>query len=153
MSKKSNIVVILLLIVIIVLSCLVIFRETENTNANPNNEVQNIIRKDENITNNVIQNLVDENNINDTNNENVNEKIENTISSETFKEEPKTQEEKAIEIVKKDYGESSNIKFSLEGINENGYYIVAVRDVTTTKALAFYTINMSNETYTKREMN
>ena len=60
---------------------------------------------------------------------------------------------KAINIVKKDWGEDSNVKIAIDGINDNGSYIVTVRNVNTTEALAFYTVDVSNQTFNKREMN
>ena len=62
-------------------------------------------------------------------------------------------QEKAIDIAKKDFGENSNAQFSVEGIDGNGNYIVTVRNAKTTEALAFYTVNVANQTFTKKEMN
>ena len=70
-----------------------------------------------------------------------------------FEESPKTAEEKAIDIAKKDFGTNSNATFSVEGIDGNGNYIVAVRNSGTTEALAFYNVNVTSQTFTKREMN
>lgn len=96
---------------------------------------------------------------NDVNEEVVNEEentTENEVSSETFEEEPKTEQDKAIDIVKTDWtgnGNSQNVKFTADGMDANGRYIISVRDKDTTEALAFYTVNVSDKTFTKREMN
>lgn len=96
---------------------------------------------------------------NDVNEEVVNEEeytTENEVSSETFEEEPKTEQDKAINIVKTDWtgnGNSENVKFTADGMDANGRYIISVRDKDTTEALAFYTVNVSDKTFTKREMN
>ena len=60
--------------------------------------------------------------------------------------------EKAIDIVKKDWGKDSSVNFSVQGMDGNGNYIVVVSD-SNTVTLAFYSVNVSNETFTKREMN
>lgn len=77
-------------------------------------------------------------------------------SSETFEEEPKTEQEKAINIAKADWNgnaNSQNVKFTVDGMDQSGKYIVSVRDRDTTEALAFYTVNVNDKTFTKREMN
>ena len=102
-----------------------------------NEEVSNEVNE---IEENIIQNIIDEN-------------IANEVNTETFDNEAKTEEEKAIAIVKKDYGTNENIKFSVEGIDENGRQVVVVRNIQTTEALAFYFVNVFNNTFTKKEMN
>ena len=119
-----------------------------------NNEYNQIVTTDN--VNEEIKNKENEVDTNKVENEIVNEvnenKVENTVSSEVFQESPKTSEEKAIDIAKKDWGNDSSANFSVEGMDGNGNYIVAVRD-SNTVALAFYSVNITNETFTKREMN
>ena len=55
--------------------------------------------------------------------------------------------------MKKDYGTSTNVKFSIEGMDDNGRQVVVVRNIQTTEALAFYFVNVSDNTFTKKEMN
>ena len=95
---------------------------------------------------NTISNEVDNNTVKGNNN--------NTSStSETMQEDPKTAEEKAIEIVKEDWKAEKNVEFSIDGMDGNGNYIVTVRNSSTTEALAFYNVNISTKKFTKREMN
>lgn len=118
------------------------------TNANTvENEVSNTVKNE--MHEDEIQNEVEGNVVEEETNKNT---IDNTVSSETFTESPQTAEEKAINLVKKDWGQDNNVKFSVEGINQNGYYIVVVRN-NSTEALAFYTVDLNNQTFTKREMN
>ena len=113
----------------------------EETNSKvENTETQN--EQKQNIVENVIENA--------TENEST---VENVGPTETFEESPKTAKEKALDIVKKDWGESNNVEFAVDAIDENGNYIVTVRNSQTTEALAFYTVNTNDETFTKREMN
>ena len=82
--------------------------------------------------------------------------MSNEVTSETFEEEPKTEAEKAIDIAKTDWNgnaNSQNVKFTADGMDQNGRYIISVRDRDTTEALAFYIVNVSDKTFTKREMN
>lgn len=74
-----------------------------------------------------------------------NEKEDNTIENE-IKEEPKTDLDKAKDIVKKVWGEDDNsVYFSQDSINEDGSYIICVRDKSTTSALAWYQVNINTE--------
>ncbi len=147
MKKGIAIIAIIAIIVIgIICGMSMSKKEKQNTQATNNNEKQNettnteLINELNEIEENVTQNVIEEN-------------LENTISSETFAGEGKTEEEKAIEIVKKDYEISTNVKFSVEGMDSEGRQVVVVRDIQTTEALAFYFVNVSNSTFTKKEMN
>lgn len=154
MKKAAAIIIAIILIVII---CICIFTSRENIE-NTNNE--NISTNETEINNEVVneqQNEVVENEIvNKEENTQIEEKeeniVENTTRTETFEESPATAEKKAIDIVKKDWGNDSNVNFSMQGMDENGNYIVVVTN-SDTVSLAFYTVNVSNKTFTKREMN
>lgn len=99
------------------------------------------------------------NNINTKNNslsiENNTEEKNNTLnqadvkSVETEEEVPKTDLEKAIDIVKKDWGKDESVYFAEDGKTTNGEYIIAVRDKNTTRALAWYTVNISTGVFIK----
>ena len=85
--------------------------------------------------------------------------IENTVDNKnadptpTTASKPKTDEEKAIDIVKKDYINSntdlSSIEFSVEDKDGKGRHIVAVRNSKTTAVLAFYHVDVANNTFIK----
>ena len=156
MKKSVYISIVVILILIIIVFCVLIIKEknnSKNTNANVNFE-SNLILTNE--TTNIIQ-ANTENGLNETETEvenTIKNEAQNTqISTETFEESPKTQEEKAIEIVKNDWKDTQNVKYGVEGMDENGRYIVTVRNSQTTKALAFYTVDVSNKSFEKKEMN
>lgn len=50
-------------------------------------------------------------------------------------------EQKAIEIVKKDWGISDGVVYICESIDANGNYIISVRESTSRNAMAWYTVN------------
>lgn len=158
MKKSTYMIIAIIIILMIAIICVFAFsgnnKKENNTNANiviQNKQNENeVVNKQEyevlaNETEKEIENAL-------TNEINKNT-VENTTSSEIFEESPKTAEERAIDIAKKDFGENSNAEFSVEGIDGNGNYIVTVRNAQTTEALAFYTVNVANQTFTKREMN
>lgn len=154
--KKSTYVGIVIVILMIIVICIFTFLGNakkvndvliNETKLNEQNYIENEQINEQ--TNEVLANEL----VNETANEEVSNETENSVSSETFEESPKTAEEKAIDIAKKDWGENLNAEFSVEGIDGNGNYIVTVRNSQTTEALAFYTVNVGNQTFTKREMN
>lgn len=148
--KKFGIAIILILMLVTI--CIFAFtgnKKNENTTTNTNvveNEQKNETQNEQ--LNETIENKIENEIQNETSNE-----VENTVPSENSGEDPKTEEEKATSIVKKDWGEDNNVEISIDGIDSNGNYIVAVRNSKTTEALAFYTVNVRNNTFTKKEMN
>ncbi|MBR4261081.1 MAG: zinc ribbon domain-containing protein [Clostridia bacterium] len=68
--------------------------------------------------------------------------LRNQNTSETV--EDGLDEDKAIELVKKAYGSSEGIYFKIEQINNNGTYIISVRDAETTNVLKYYTVDVKN---------
>ena len=107
------------------------------------------IKETENEQNKQVNQISENEVINEITNEMLNEEMQST---ETFEESPKTAEEKAIDIVQKDWGKDASVNFSVEGMDGNGNYIVTVRN-SDTVALAFYSVNVTNKNFTKREMN
>ena len=149
--KKTTVIVIAIILSIIIFVC--IFAPAENKK-NDNNE--NIDKNNELMANNEVGKQENEILNQEENTQIEDEKqntVENIAGTETFDESPATAEEKAINIVKNDLKQINNVKVTVEGMNENGKYIVVVRNSTTTEALAFYTVDVSNKTFTKREMN
>lgn len=144
MNKKILIPAIVLIIIIGII-CGIAFSKNSNKNITTNTQKQeeNTTTNEEvnNITNEIEKNEIEENNT-----------VENTQAT-TTPEEPqetqKTDKEKAIEIVKKDYGTSDNIKFNAEGTDSKGRQIIIVRDIDTTAALQFYYVDVSNGTFIK----
>jgi len=136
----------------VVIILIVIMLGTYIFNLQNNNEKENT-----NTINNIEENkeITQQSNVVDTNeitNDIVINEMENTISSETLEQSPKTSEEKAIDIAKKDWGNVRGVNFSVQGMDGNGNYIVVVSD-SNTVALAFYSVNIKDGTFTKREMN
>lgn len=158
--KKSIYIGIAVIIIILMIIAIGIFAFTgknkKETTTNANTVLQNeqkqneVIEKQVNeVITNEIENMI-ENIVTNETSQNI---VENITSSEILEESPKTAEEKAIEIAKKDWKETSDAEFLVEGMDDNGNYIVVVRNSQTTEALAFYSINITSQTFTKREMN
>ena len=146
MENKTLIITIIIVVVIATIAIIgVIFMDknkSEDNNIINTNTMVNETKT--NTITNTITNTENQNNNTITDNSNENQ------STETFTEKPKTQEEKAILIVKNDYGERSNIEFSVEGMDGKGRQIVVVRNSTTTAALAWYFVDVSNGKFEKQ---
>lgn len=155
MKKSTYGIIAIIIILMIAIICVFAFtgnnKKENNTMNNTMVNEENNINQNEQINEQVNEAITNEIE-NEISSEIVENKVENTTSSETFEESPKTAEEKAIDIAKKDFGTNSNVTFSVEGIDENGNYIVVVRNSKTTEALAFYNINVTSQTFTKKEM-
>ena len=161
MRRPTNITIAGIVILIIIVICVVVFSGNKKQNTN------NVETENTQISNNVINNS---NTINE--NENVQNEVENTVNeeqvqneienpienevsnvaeqTEVFEETPRNAEEKALRIVENDWT-GSDVAFSVNGMDANGNYIVQVTDANTT-VLAFYTVNVGNGTFTKKEM-
>ena len=114
------------------------------------------------IENNTVENNVQNENIEDKNNTNVNEEknnqtntIQNTASNageevtKTEIEKEKSDKEKALSIVKKDWGEDDNVCFTFESIDGNGNYVIYVREEETRREISIYTVNIKTGTLKK----
>lgn len=153
-SKKS---ILIITIIILAISSIGIFILTGNKQEN---KQENKLINSQNTSN--VQTNVTVLNVQKVN-EALNVVENNEVNTETNSEEPKntevieggvkSAEEKSIEIVKKDWNGKKDVDIGVDGMNADGNMIVTVRDKNTTQALAFYTVNISNGTFTKKEMN
>lgn len=119
-----------------------------NTNGNmalvENNTVENnVIENDTAIENNVIENSVEENTVdNEENNTVETEEVQKKVSSNNDSEiESDSDEEKAISIVKKDWGSTDGVYFKVQAVDANGNYVISVNNEETTQVMEWYTVN------------
>ena len=122
-------------------------KAVETMSGKTENKVNQVQNNQENKIENTINNNVVENTTNNKIQEG--EEIEEESQEQGAEDkngEPKTDLEKAIDLVKKDWGEDSSVKFVEDGKTNTGEYIICVRDKNTTNALAWYKVNLENET-------
>ena len=147
MSKKTKVAILILVIALIIvlaigtISIINSFK-SDDTGAEALNETQinGIVN---NIETNNIENTEQENNV-------VNEEVNNTenTNSQTSDNANNSNEEKAIELVKKEWGEDSSVYFDLAGVTSDGKYRVSVNK--DTKVLAWYIVDIETETVTQK---
>ena len=152
MENKKKIIIIAVTIVLVILITLLTIKLIKIEK----NKGKEVINLNENaIENNTVENNVQNENIEDKNNENVNEEnnnqtntIQNT-SSNAGEEVTKTDKEKALNLVKKDWAEDDNVYFTVESIDGNGNYTIYVREGETTREISVYTVNLKTGKFTK----
>ena len=170
MSNKRKIfcivaMIILILTIVLLVARLVVILKNKN---NSNKMTENAVIENEidynNISNefqenNVEENEISENIVNEVENK-VGDTVERTpvadseqeIDKQTIEKQENNQQ-KAINIAKKDWGDDNSVYFSLESENPdaNGNYTVCVRENSTTHVIRTYIVNVINETLTVQE--
>jgi len=118
--------------------------KTIETSKNYNNiEKENKVANSVNTIENKIENVVE--NKSEDEEENTEIEIKPTNPEEKEDTNKDGNKEKAIEIVKKEWGEDDSVYFEFDKIDSNGNYRIAVRQKSTTNALVWYTVDVENE--------
>lgn len=152
--------ILLIVLVIIVIAVIAIFgsnilnknenvNETQNSINETNQNMQIEVNETENNVVNATQNNTTENEVEnkqvENNIENNNTTTQNVVTNETtevLQNDGASNEEKAISIVKSDWGTTENVYFVTMGIDASGKYIVTVNDSSTTATLAWYLVDV-----------
>lgn len=164
MSKKSKGIILLLvflIVAIIIFLCCNYAKgfnvvQTSNTTNYINESVSNTIENkvENNIDNNIdVTKVVEEHSVEEEpaqEPEPVKEPDENidNVQNEDSELQSNNDEEKAIAIVKKDWGSTTGVAFKVEQINGDGSYIISVRNEDSV-AMAWYTVYPKTGKFTK----
>jgi len=157
MDKKTKAIIISLVVIIVLIAgflCYMFIFKSDNE--------ENTVNVNQNIVNNVVENTVVENTVPENNViENIeknetepvkNDVVEQPAATEVQGDNSETQadndEDKAIEIVKKDWGNTDGFAFRVEQINANGTYVISVRNQDSI-ALEWYTVNPTTGKFSK----
>jgi hypothetical protein len=160
--QKICIVIIALTIVIATIAYMAVNnnenKESNKTSSNVSNELKesgsnseeilpdeslNEAEKSDNSDNNASNE--EETTIPESNNSYIGEEEKTEEETEEAGMSDKEIEEKAIQLVKDEWGTESKVYFKLENKNENKYYI-SVRDESTSNANAWYVVDITNWT-------
>lgn len=160
MDKKKKVIVVssilaIVLVIAIILLTLKLINIRKAEPANENIELENEVEN--NIIDNEIENEIIENNINEDTpenqyeeqNTNKNTQIvdpEQEVDKQTIEKQASDQE-KAIDIAKKAWGEDNTVYFSFDSKDSNGNYRICVREKSTTHTLRTYVIDVNNGTF------
>lgn len=145
-------IVIVIVIGILVANTIVNREKTVKTGqTSVNNNTTNNAGNNVNSTNQSNELINDFQNNNTQNNEaSNNETQDNETKPVSPVEIAGTDEEKAIAIVRREWGEDDSVNFVFDHKNENGEFVVAVRDINTTVAIEWYIVNVDTGTCKSR---
>ena len=119
---------------------------TNKTNNTANNVANNTTENTANNTTNQTENTTNSTNTTE-NNTNTNTNTNTTETpAKTVEVTAATDEEKAKTMAKNAYGASGGVYFKVEQVESDGVYIISARDEETTQALAWYTVDVKNNT-------
>lgn len=160
-NQKKKIIIIVGVVILAILIALLTVKLI-NIERNKEKEVSNV--NENAIENNILENAIKNENTENTENivvadkekedNNKNDLIETspTIGEEeitkTEIEKKENDEEKAVNIVKKDWGEDNSVYFTIEE-TQNEKYTISVREKDTTRTISTYEVNIQTETFIK----
>lgn len=150
-NKKILYISIAIALAIGVILAIILINKPKKENVKPTssnlvkNEIRNQISNENEMDNSIVENnVIEENKVQE---EIIVDEQQEVQIDKIEKEEDNKQ--KAINIAKKDWGEDKTVYFTFEQIDDNGNYIVYVRESNTTRDICWYTIDINNETFTK----
>ena len=141
--KNKKAIIMFLLVFVIVGAAIYLSYQLVNK---PVKETVNMTNSMNEFENNTIYfNNIVENNAIDTNTQNT---VKNEISKTENTTGPDTQDarKKAMDLVKADWGEDSSVYFYVDEVNEDGKYVVSVRDKATTSVVVWYDVDVKKNT-------
>ncbi len=110
---------------------------------------ENKIAENETIENTMQQNMVE----NQTTNTQQEFDLPNTVVNETISESSKPaipgvtdEKQKAIELVKKQWGQDDTVNYVFDYVNENGEYVIAVKDKVSATVKNYFRVNLTTQT-------
>lgn len=136
-ENNTKIILVVIIIILLIIIAYLLFANRKN---------EKIIENDkQNISTNVVENTITNENVDNeiqnnenTNLENVSEQENEQVNS-TQQESP---EERAINIVKNDWGDGAVVYFNCVGRDEKGRYIIVIADAETTRAIQWYYVDL-----------
>lgn len=156
-KNKNKLKVWLPIVCIIVLA--IITYVIYNIKNNESEQQQNIDENSQNIETEVKEENIAEENIiiendepNEITNTEENTSSKNTTSSTNTQSSTPAQpgitdkKQKAIELVKKEWGEDDTVSYVFDYVNENGEYVIAVKDKSSATVRNYFRVNLETET-------
>lgn len=152
-NKIKNVIIVIIFSLIFSISLIMILDRKDSSID------QNLVKiENENVVNNTVKNQITSNNtLKEENNIDANNINENTTSNVIGKEETNSEkeedssqnkEEKAINLVKKEWGsDNDSVYFNIANKNGNKYTI-SVNSSETTEAIAWYDVDLDTEKVT-----
>ena len=156
MKKNTKLIMFILVVVIVGLALFFIFQANQKVSENMGNRenmnIQTNTTIENNNTNQTVENVENTENTSNTLEGNIQEGSESSEETDSMEESNTTDPKaKAIEIVKKDWGEDDSVYFSYDGVNSDGKHIVGVRNKSDTTIRYWYDVDINTGTFTIRK--
>ena len=156
MKKNTKLIMFILVVVIVGLALFFIFQANQKVSENMGNRenmnIQTNTTIENNNTNQTVENVENTENTSNTLEGNIQEESESSEETDSMEESNTTDPKaKAIEIVKKDWGEDDSVYFSYDGVNSDGKHIVGVRNKSDTTIRYWYDVDINTGTFTIRK--
>lgn len=162
-TVKNSLIIIAIVAILFGISWLVydmFKKEPADVDANANlidgnTGLDNMINElfENNIDNELVENHLDNKSntmIENTQKQEDNKEEENVEEASSGAESVTTREERAVALVKKEWGSTDGVYFTSESIDSKGRYIVSVRDKKTTASLMFYVVDVDKKLVTEQ---
>lgn len=156
MEKSTKIIVGILIIALIIMGIVLWtskeeIKETDKKNSinqiNITQSENNLVQNKEEDTENKIENIVSEDKQDEILNETTEvEDLTNTSQTVDNQKKEENNNEKAINMVKNDWGADDSVSFKIDEQTEDGKYVVSVVDKNTTKVIMWYDVDINNNT-------
>lgn len=156
MEKSTKIIVGILIIALIIMGIVLWtskeeIKETDKQNSinqiNITQSENNLVQNKEEDTENKIENIVSEDKQDEILNETTEvEDLTNTSQTVDNQKKEENNNEKAINMVKNDWGADDSVSFKIDEQTEDGKYVVSVVDKNTTKVIMWYDVDINNNT-------
>lgn len=121
---------------------------SDNRNAKENTVVNESVEQNDVIEENVIENNVENEIHNETDNTASNSSnTTNTANQSSAPAKPAVTDEKqkAIELVKEKWGKDDTVNYVFDYVNENGEYVIAVKDRASATVKYYFRVNLETE--------
>lgn len=156
MEKSTKIIVGILIIALIIMGIVLWTSKEEIKEADKQNSINqinitqsenNLVQNKEEDNENKIENIVSEDKQDEILNETTEvEDLTNTSQTVDNQKKEENNNEKAINMVKNDWGADDSVSFKIDEQTEDGKYVVSVVDKNTTKVIMWYDVDINNNT-------
>ena len=124
--------------------------ETQNSTSTENvtteNQVENAVVENEVTNENINQTTNAVINVTNTSKPVTNTNVNNNKNNTSFNPGVTDQKQKAIELVKKEWGNDDSVDFLFDYVNEKNEYVVAVKDKATATVKYYFRVNLETGT-------
>ena len=158
-AKKIILSILVFLAILIIAALIYVIVKTNVRDVQENIITQGNIEQND-IVEETIEETKSEEKVEEKNEDNTENKVATNTVSELSNTETKVEdsdkeikeeennEQKAIDIAKKDWGTDSSVYFYSEGKNKKGEYIISVRKRENSEAISWYRVNVSTGSFT-----